>query len=406
MFPAGLRYFLEMRAPLLLSSLLTLAACKASFNTNFSTKSASADAEVKADTDATPGETQTAIIVRNGNKLDYKGGEIEFETDSAKMRGRSSESILDSLAAVLLKLPEIELRIEGHTDSRGSKDYNRKLSDDRAAAIKTALINRGIEGKRLSSEGMGEDKPKLPEPDACHNKAEERVAAGKRDECNRIWAENRRAAFVVTAGIEALPPEGETVHQPAEPATTGEAIARKPAADERRPDWALRFFGGYTLIHPGVPFHGGHFGVGVHASQRFGKRRRGYIGGGPRLHYRGVRNSTTNLTAGASGGSTFHEFGPEGDLLIGGGSDKFVALLSLRLGLGLGAARDGVTSHNFLTGWGMGGVMLLGKITPRWSLGGHAEAGLTNVVIASIDPIFEVGLNVAWHFGKGRRKGI
>ena len=161
-------YFRAMRAPLL-SSLLVLAACKASLNANFSTKSA--DAEVK--TDGEPGDTtETAVIVRNGDKLDYKGGEIEFETDSAKMRGRTSEAIIDRLAEVLLKLPDIELRIEGHTDSRGSKEHNRKLSDERAAAIKTSLIKRGVEGKRLTSEGMGEDSPKLTEPTACHNTAE------------------------------------------------------------------------------------------------------------------------------------------------------------------------------------------------------------------------------------------
>ena len=400
--PAGLMYFRAMRAPLL-SSLLVLAACKASLNANFSTKSANADAEVK--TDGEPGATsETAIIVRNGDKLDYKGGEIEFETDSAKMRGRTSEHIIDQLADVLLKLPEIELRIEGHTDSRGSKEHNRKLSDERAAAIKTSLIKRGVEGKRLTSEGMGEDSPKLPEPNACHNKAEDNVAAGKRDECNRIWAENRRAAFVVTAGLESLPPEGETVSKPAGPPT---AEATKVAStDKRRPDWALRFFGGYTLIAPGILYHGGHFGVGVHASQRFGKKQRGYIGGGPRLHYRGVRNPTVNITPGATGGSTFHEFGPEGNLLVGGGSDKFVALFSARLGLGLGAYRDGITSKNFFTGWAMGGLMLLGKIAPRWSLGGHVEAGVTQVELGQVAPIAEVGLNVAWHFGKGRRTGI
>lgn len=391
--PASLMYFLRMRALSLLP--LLLVACKASLSANVSTPERSADAS--ADVTTEPAANQTRIV-RSGNKLDYEGGEIEFETAQATLRGRATETILNQLAEVLIKLPEVEVRIEAHTDSRGSREYNRKLSEERAAAIKTALIKRGIDGKRLSSEGMGEDQPSAPEPPACKNKPEDSVAAGKRDECNRIWRQNRRAAFVVTSGVESLPPEGAAV----EATPTHAAPARTETA--KRPDWALRFFGGYTLVAPGVVYHGGHFGVGLHASQRFGKQDRGYIGGGPRLHYRGVRHATANGTPGAVGGSSFHEFGPEGNLLVGGGSAKVVGLFSLRLGVGLGAFRDGISDSTFFTGWALGGLVVLAKVAPRWSVGGHLEAGITNMV--KVDPLAEIGVNVAWHFGKGRRKGI
>jgi outer membrane protein OmpA-like peptidoglycan-associated protein len=386
-----------MRASLL--SLLLLVACKVSLSTSVGSPGADAKLSASADanTAALPGATR---IVRSGNKLDYEGGEIEFETAKATLRGRTTENVLDRLAEVLQKIPELQVRIEARTDSRGSREYNRKLSDERAAAIKTALIKRGVADTRLSSAGKGEDDPTQDEPAACKNKPEDSVAAAKRDECNRIWAINRRAAFIVTSGAEALPPEGSAVTgDPAE--ATPPTVAK---SDERRPDWALRFFGGYTLLAPGVLYHGGHFGVGLHASQRFGERQRGYIGGGPRLHYRGVRNPSANGTPGAVGGSSFHEFGPEGDLLLGGGSARVVGLFSLRVGLGLGAFRDGVSDSNFFTGWALGGLVVLAKVAPRWSVGGHAEAGITNMV--GIDPVAEVGINVAWHFGKGRRKGI
>lgn len=173
---------------------------------------------------------------------------------------------------------------------------------------------------------------------------------------------------------------------------------------EHTGDWALRFFGGYTLIHPGafIPHHGGHFGIAVHASRRFGKRGRGYIGGGPRLHYRGGRHLEPAILS-------THQFGPEGNLLIGGGSDKVVGLFSLRLGLGLttnhSRSFDGLYSNTTagLGGWLLGGVTVLRKIARRWSLGGYAEAGITGPTTA---PILEVGLNVAWHFGEGRHDGI
>ena len=169
-------------------------------------------------------------------------------------------------------------------------------------------------------------------------------------------------------------------------------------------DWALRFFGGYTLIHPGTfrAHHGGHFGVAVHASRRFGRRGRGYIGGGPRLHYRGGRHLEPGI-------HSIQQFGPEGNLLLGGGSDKVVGLVSLRLGLGLttnhSRSFDGLYSDTTagFGGWLLGGVTVLRKLTKRWSLGGYAEAGITGPTAA---PILEVGLSGAWHFGEGRRDSI
>jgi hypothetical protein len=108
-----------------------------------------------------------------------------------------------------------------------------------------------------------------------------------------------------------------------------------------------------------------------------------------------------------------HQFGPEGDLLLGGGSSKdIVGLFSLRLGLGpsfgRSTASNGVTTNRVdtlgLGGWLLGGVVVLGKLSPRWSLGGHAEAGI--IGISDVTFAVELGLNVAWHFGRGRRDGI
>lgn len=391
----------------LLGALLPLLACKASFSTGVSTPERGG-VTTTSTVQATPPAARSAVrIVRTGNKLAYENGEIEFETGSAALKGGETSEVLDRLAAALRRYPTLLVRIEGHTDSRGSDKFNQRLSEDRAAAIKTALVERKVAEERLTSAGFGEDQPERPEPPACRNRPEERVPADKLDECRKIWTANRRAAFVITEGGDDLPGEGDEIRAeedeaPAEPAP-------KPAvAEKRRPDWALRVFGGYSLWLPGEDLHGGHVGVAVHASQRFGKRQRGYIGGGPRLHYRG-------LTGASKFGNPLyrhdaHQFGPEGDLLVGGGSAKVVALFSLRVGIGLGTLRtredDGIdppltTRSLGLAGWALGGLVVLGKLTPRWSLGGHAEAGISGASFLA-----EVGLNVAWHFGRGRRDGI
>ncbi len=345
-------------------------------------------------------------IVRTGDRLRYENGEIEFETGSAELKGETTAQVLDQLAVALKRYPSLIVRVEGHTDSRGSVLANQRLSVDRARAIQAALVERGVKGERLAAVGLGETHAARPEPAACHNKAEANIPAPDLPRCHEVWTFNRQAAFIVTEGGDSLPAEGSEVGE------RSEAVAAAPrsAPQSRRPDWALRLFGGYALAVPDGAFHGGHLGLGVHASKRFGKRERGYIGGGPRLHYRGLRRS--DITSGNSFAITVHNFGPEGDLLVGGGSSRVVGLFSLRLGLGLAAQRgsqtDGIDTididRDALGGWLLGGVVVLGKLSPRWSLGGHAEfgmAGLPELAFAA-----ELGLNLAWHFGRGRRDGV
>lgn len=362
-----------------------------------------------------PGPPQAAVhIVRRGDKLIYENGEIEFATNSNILRGASTEQVLDEFAGVLRRYPELRVRIEGHTDSRGSTASNKKLSEARADAIQNALIQRGVAEDRLSPVGHGENKPTRPEPGYCHNRSEDKVPADRLSECHDTWRHNRRAVFVVTEGADSLPAEGSSISQPATTPADPPPRVVTAAAKPRRPDWALRIFGGYSTL-PLDGFHGGHLGLGLHASQRFGKRARGYVGGGPRLHYRGLRSHEQDGTGSNETTLAIHQFGPEGNLLIGGGSKRVVGLFSARVGLGLhaerGSTRVGTTTTDLrrdaLGGWALAGVVVLGKLGPRWSLGGHAEVGvLGSTGGGPLALLAELGLHVAWHFGRGRRDGI
>jgi len=397
------------RAPrLLLLSLATPLAlgCSAQASLSLSTPGEDRPAATGRTQVSTSGAARPVRIVRAGDQLRYENGEIEFETNSAALKDDATARVLDQLAVVLKRYPSLLVRIEGHTDSRGSLGANQRLSEDRARAIEAALVERGVPDDRLSAVGRGENHPEIPEPPACHNRVEARIPAAELPRCHEVWTANRRAAFVVTDGADSLPADGTAVSEPAAGPTAPRSAASKP----RRPDWALRVFGGYTLALPDEAFHGGHLGLGLHASQRFGARRRGYIGGGPRLHYRGVRRS--DIVAGASSTLAIHQFGPEGNLLVGGGSSRVVGLFSLRLGLGLSAQRGTVTddvdtvrvARDDLGGWLLGGVVVLGKLSPRWSLGAHAELGVIGTPDLALAT--ELGLNLAWHFGRGRRDGI
>lgn len=87
--------------------------------------------------------------------------QVKFKTGSAEIvAGKDSEDVLDAVMKVLAAHPEIKkLRVEGHTDNRGSAALNKKLSADRAARVVKWLTAHGADKERLTSQGFGPDKP-------------------------------------------------------------------------------------------------------------------------------------------------------------------------------------------------------------------------------------------------------
>jgi outer membrane protein OmpA-like peptidoglycan-associated protein len=85
-------------------------------------------------------------------------GDVLFDTNRAEIKSGASRT-MDRLAEYLDNNPERRLLIEGHTDSRGSSEYNEDLSARRADAVVEALVERGIDQDRLRSEGLGESFP-------------------------------------------------------------------------------------------------------------------------------------------------------------------------------------------------------------------------------------------------------
>jgi outer membrane protein OmpA-like peptidoglycan-associated protein len=84
---------------------------------------------------------------------------IQFELDSAIISASAREQ-LDALAeGIKLLPPERRVVIEGHTDARGTDDYNQSLSMRRAAAVKQYLMTHGIEPQRLRETGLGKRQP-------------------------------------------------------------------------------------------------------------------------------------------------------------------------------------------------------------------------------------------------------
>ena len=106
---------------------------------------------------------------------------VYFEFDQADLSGQTRAD-LEQKATLMQQNANIALRIAGHTDSRGSDEYNLALGQRRGATVKRYLMERGIAGGRLEVVSYGEERP-----------------AAEGDE-ESAYSQNRRAEFEITAG--------------------------------------------------------------------------------------------------------------------------------------------------------------------------------------------------------------
>ncbi len=104
---------------------------------------------------------------------------VHFEFDSSQI-SPSERFKLEEVAAHMRRNTSDNLIIEGHTDERGSKEYNLSLGERRALAARAYLVGLGIDGSRIQTLSFGEERP---------------VAFEQNEEA---WRQNRRAEFLVS----------------------------------------------------------------------------------------------------------------------------------------------------------------------------------------------------------------
>ncbi len=93
------------------------------------------------------------------DNLNIEARSVYFDSGKSTLKGDGTPARLDAIKEILKNYPNAVFSVEGHTDSDGSNAYNQKLSEDRANAVKTALVTRGIKADNLSTVGFGETKP-------------------------------------------------------------------------------------------------------------------------------------------------------------------------------------------------------------------------------------------------------
>ncbi len=138
---------------------------------------------------ATPGSgagsTGTTSANTPGSIADFKavsgGDTVLFGYDSYEIDD-PSRVILGKQAEWLARYPVVKVTIQGHTDERGTREYNLALGDRRANAAKNFLAAQGVATARIATISYGKERP---------------VAEGSDESA---WAQNRRAVTVIVSG--------------------------------------------------------------------------------------------------------------------------------------------------------------------------------------------------------------
>jgi peptidoglycan-associated lipoprotein len=191
-------------APALLAITLVLAGCRSRQPEAAPTPQPTADADTRAAADRERAEREAReraereareraerearerAIAEMRNTLQQR---VHFAFDSDALDGEATQR-LEAKLPILQANSSVRIRIEGHTDERGSAEYNLALGQRRAAAARRFLTQRGISEGRIEITSFGEERP---------------LAPGSGEDA---WAQNRRAEFQIVAGGDQLRPPG------------------------------------------------------------------------------------------------------------------------------------------------------------------------------------------------------
>ncbi|WP_028007012.1 peptidoglycan-associated lipoprotein Pal [Solimonas flava] len=161
---------------LTVASMLTLGACASKGDKTASTPPPSTPSSAYSDTSGTGNQlgdedARTAAERALSNNLVY------FDYDSSAIKPEYA-SVVGAYAKYLTANPVAKVRIEGHTDERGTREYNIGLGERRANAVKDALTAQGVTSAQISVISYGEERP---------------VAEGHDESA---WSQNRRAQII------------------------------------------------------------------------------------------------------------------------------------------------------------------------------------------------------------------
>jgi|GEM_PF-2513594 len=139
---------------------------------------------------AASGLCPVAGVTSNANRTRLTlDGDVSFDYDKADLKPAALEVLGRAKASFIDVHPDASITIEGHTDDRGSADYNQGLSERRAQAVAGWLARNGVVSERISTQGYGKKWPKVP------NTSDANRALNRRVELVIAWGDGQVTAL-------------------------------------------------------------------------------------------------------------------------------------------------------------------------------------------------------------------
>jgi peptidoglycan-associated lipoprotein len=126
-------------------------------------------------------DAEQRAAAQAANAMNVLLATVYFDYDQSTLTD-AARALIDAKVPVLRARPTLRIVITGHTDDRGSTEYNMALGLRRAGEVRDYLIASGIDGSRIETNSMGEERP---------------AVAGEGEEA---WSQNRRAEFATLGG--------------------------------------------------------------------------------------------------------------------------------------------------------------------------------------------------------------
>ena len=138
---------------------------------------ASASSSSSSSASAASGADNSALEAARAEMVSI-GDTVLFGYDSSQLSA-DAMATLDAQAALLNAKPSFRVKVEGHADERGTREYNLALGERRASAARDYLVAKGVDGSRIRIVSYGKERP---------------AAVGSNEEA---WAKNRRSVTVL-----------------------------------------------------------------------------------------------------------------------------------------------------------------------------------------------------------------
>lgn len=132
---------------------------------------AAAQAAAQRDAEALRAQTELANVLAE---------RVYFDYDRDALRDDATAT-LDAKAAVLMANPTVTIIVTGHTDERGTAEYNLALGQRRAAQVKRYLVSKGVDERRLATQSLGDSQPAVQGTDESAYQQNRRAEFGARN---------------------------------------------------------------------------------------------------------------------------------------------------------------------------------------------------------------------------------